>query len=112
MRGEDGLKVDMMAELPGNVFLADEFPDIFCGFSIGGPSLTRLALGLGRDDGLAGVKGGLKMGMMTELPGNVFLPTSSRTFSVASPSVAPASRGSCSASAATTAWRAPRAASR
>ena len=69
VRGEEGLKVNMMAELPGNVFLADEFPDIFCGFSFVAPALCmRLALGLGRDDSLAGVRGGLKMGMMAELP--------------------------------------------
>ena len=32
----------MMTELPGNVLLADDFPDIFCGFSMGGPGLMRL----------------------------------------------------------------------
>merc|ERR1719454_886844 len=51
-RGEDGLKVNMMAELPSNVFLADEFLDYFDGFSIGSNDLTQLTLGLDRDSGL------------------------------------------------------------
>jgi len=50
-RGEDGLKVNMMAELPSNVFLADEFLEYFDGFSIGSNDLTQL-LGLDRDSGL------------------------------------------------------------
>merc|ERR1711906_93599 len=48
--GKDGLKVNMMAELPSNVFLADEFLDIFDGFSIGSNDLPQLTLG--RDSGL------------------------------------------------------------
>ncbi len=51
-RGEDGLKVHMMAELPSNVFLADEFLEYFDGFSIGSNDLTQLTLGLDRDSGL------------------------------------------------------------
>jgi len=51
-RGEDGLKVQMMAELPSNVFLADEFLEYFDGFSIGSNDLTQLTLGLDRDSGL------------------------------------------------------------
>merc|ERR1719313_1438842 len=51
-RGENGLKVQMMAELPSNVFLADEFLDYFDGFSIGSNDLTQLTLGLDRDSGL------------------------------------------------------------
>jgi len=51
-RGEDGLKVNMMAELPSNVFLADEFLEYFDGFSIGSNDLTQLTLGLDRDSGL------------------------------------------------------------
>eukprot|EP00468_Gymnochlora_sp_CCMP2014_P014160 CAMPEP_0167770422 /NCGR_PEP_ID=MMETSP0110_2-20121227/17921_1 /TAXON_ID=629695 /ORGANISM="Gymnochlora sp., Strain CCMP2014" /LENGTH=807 /DNA_ID=CAMNT_0007659619 /DNA_START=245 /DNA_END=2668 /DNA_ORIENTATION=+ len=51
-RGENGLKVQMMAELPSNVFLADEFLDHFDGFSIGSNDLTQLTLGLDRDSGL------------------------------------------------------------
>mmetsp|Transcript_84877 Transcript_84877/g.181862 ORF Transcript_84877/g.181862 Transcript_84877/m.181862 type:complete len:907 (-) Transcript_84877:87-2807(-) len=51
-RGENGLKVNMMAELPSNVFLADEFLDYFDGFSIGSNDLTQLTLGLDRDSGL------------------------------------------------------------
>ena len=53
-----------MTGLSGDIFLAYEFPDIFCGFSIGSPGLARVALGLGRDDGRAGVKGSLKVNMM------------------------------------------------
>merc|ERR1719204_1604043 len=51
-RGEDGLKVQMMAELPSNVFLAEEFLEYFDGFSIGSNDLTQLTLGLDRDSGL------------------------------------------------------------
>lgn len=51
-RGVDGLKVNMMAELPSNVFLADEFLEYFDGFSIGSNDLTQLTLGLDRDSGL------------------------------------------------------------
>jgi pyruvate,water dikinase len=51
-RGEDGLKVNMMAELPSNVFLADDFLEYFDGFSIGSNDLTQLTLGLDRDSGL------------------------------------------------------------
>uniref|UniRef100_A0A7S3T0R6 Phosphoenolpyruvate synthase n=1 Tax=Strombidinopsis acuminata TaxID=141414 RepID=A0A7S3T0R6_9SPIT len=51
-RGENGLKVNMMAELPSNVFLAEEFLEYFDGFSIGSNDLTQLTLGLDRDSGL------------------------------------------------------------
>jgi pyruvate,water dikinase len=51
-QGENDLKVNMMAELPSNVFLADEFLDLFDGFSIGSNDLTQLTLGLDRDSGL------------------------------------------------------------
>jgi len=51
-RGENGLKVNMMAELPSNVFLADEFLEYFDGFSIGSNDLTQLTLGIDRDSGL------------------------------------------------------------
>merc|ERR1712232_490741 len=51
-RGEDGLRVNMMAELPSNVFLAEEFLEYFDGFSIGSNDLTQLTLGLDRDSGL------------------------------------------------------------
>jgi len=51
-RGENGLKVQMMAELPSNVFLADQFLEYFDGFSIGSNDLTQLILGLDRDSGL------------------------------------------------------------
>jgi len=51
-RGQDGLKVQMMAELPSNVFLAEEFLEYFDGFSIGSNDLTQLTLGLDRDSGL------------------------------------------------------------
>ena len=45
-RGEDGLQVYVMCEIPSNVILADEFADIFDGFSIGSNDLTQLILGV------------------------------------------------------------------
>ena len=52
VQGENGLKVVMMCEIPSNVVLADEFLDIFDGFSIGSNDLTQLTLGLDRDSGI------------------------------------------------------------
>ena len=49
VRGENGLKIIMMCEVPSNALLADEFLDIFDGFSIGSNDLTQLTLGLDRD---------------------------------------------------------------
>ncbi|MGO1246462.1 MAG: phosphoenolpyruvate synthase [Oceanisphaera sp.] len=51
-RGEAGLKVIMMCELPSNALLADKFLAYFDGFSIGSNDMTQLALGLDRDSGL------------------------------------------------------------
>lgn len=51
-KGENGLRVIMMCELPSNALLADQFLDIFDGFSIGSNDLTQLTLGLDRDSGL------------------------------------------------------------
>ncbi len=51
-RGENGLKVIMMCEVPSNALLADEFLEIFDGFSIGSNDLTQLTLGLDRDSGI------------------------------------------------------------
>ncbi|WP_394182416.1 phosphoenolpyruvate synthase [Marinomonas posidonica] len=51
-RGENGLKVIMMCELPSNALLAQEFLEYFDGFSIGSNDLTQLTLGLDRDSGL------------------------------------------------------------
>ncbi|MEO8119817.1 MAG: phosphoenolpyruvate synthase [Rhodoferax sp.] len=51
-RGEDGLKIIMMCEIPSNAILADEFLQYFDGFSIGSNDLTQLTLGLDRDSGL------------------------------------------------------------
>ena len=48
-RGKHGLKIIMMCELPSNALLADEFLEIFDGFSIGSNDLTQLTLGLDRD---------------------------------------------------------------
>lgn len=50
--GENGLKIIMMCELPSNALLADEFLDIFDGFSIGSNDMTQLTLGLDRDSGV------------------------------------------------------------
>ncbi|MCB1564410.1 MAG: phosphoenolpyruvate synthase [Xanthomonadales bacterium] len=51
-RGDNGLKLIMMCELPSNALLADEFLEMFDGFSIGSNDLTQLTLGLDRDSGL------------------------------------------------------------
>ena len=51
-RGEDGLRLIMMCELPSNAVLAHEFLKFFDGFSIGSNDLTQLTLGLDRDSGL------------------------------------------------------------
>ena len=51
-RGENGLEVYVMCEIPSNVILADEFAQIFDGFSIGSNDLTQLTLGLDRDSSL------------------------------------------------------------
>ncbi|MBN9195009.1 MAG: phosphoenolpyruvate synthase [Microbacterium sp.] len=51
-RGENGLEVIMMCEIPANALLADEFLDVFDGFSIGSNDMTQLALGLDRDSAL------------------------------------------------------------
>jgi len=51
-RGENGLQVIMMCEVPSNALLADQFLDHFDGFSIGSNDLTQLTLGLDRDSGL------------------------------------------------------------
>ncbi len=51
-RGENGLRLIMMCELPSNAILADQFLEYFDGFSIGSNDLTQLTLGLDRDSGL------------------------------------------------------------
>jgi len=51
-RGEQGLRVIMMCEVPSNAVLADQFLQYFDGFSIGSNDLTQLTLGLDRDSGL------------------------------------------------------------
>ncbi len=50
--GKPGLKIIMMCELPSNALLADEFLEIFDGFSIGSNDLTQLTLGLDRDSSI------------------------------------------------------------
>jgi pyruvate, water dikinase len=52
IRGENGLQVYVMCELPSNVLLADRFCEVFDGFSIGSNDLTQLTLGLDRDSSL------------------------------------------------------------
>ncbi len=51
-RGQNGLEIVMMCELPANALLADEFLEYFDGFSIGSNDLTQLTLGLDRDSAL------------------------------------------------------------
>ncbi|WP_114193942.1 phosphoenolpyruvate synthase [Edaphovirga cremea] len=51
-RGENGLKVIMMCEIPSNALLADQFLEYFDGFSIGSNDMTQLTLGLDRDSGV------------------------------------------------------------
>jgi pyruvate,water dikinase len=73
-RGENGLQIYVMCELPNNVILADEFSQVFDGFSIGSNDLTQLTLGLDRDSSLVahlfderseGVKRMVKMAIQT-----------------------------------------------
>ncbi len=49
VQGEDGLEVYVMAEIPANVLQAEEFAEVFDGFSIGSNDLTQLTLGVDRD---------------------------------------------------------------
>jgi pyruvate, water dikinase len=51
-RGKNNLRIVMMCELPSNAILAEEFLELFDGFSIGSNDLTQLTLGLDRDSGL------------------------------------------------------------
>ena len=51
-RGKDGLRLIMMCEVPSNAILAEEFLEMFDGFSIGSNDLTQLTLGLDRDSGM------------------------------------------------------------
>ncbi|EHC19578.1 phosphoenolpyruvate synthase [Fischerella thermalis] len=51
-QGENGLQVYVMCELPNNVIMAEEFAEVFDGFSIGSNDLTQLALGIDRDSAL------------------------------------------------------------
>jgi pyruvate,water dikinase len=52
VRGENGLEVYVMAEIPANVILAEQFAERFDGFSIGSNDLTQLVLGVDRDSEL------------------------------------------------------------
>lgn len=52
VQGEDGLEIYVMCEIPSNVICADQFAEIFDGFSIGSNDLTQLTLGLDRDSSL------------------------------------------------------------
>jgi pyruvate,water dikinase len=52
VQGEEGLEIYVMCEIPSNVICADQFAEIFDGFSIGSNDLTQLALGLDRDSSL------------------------------------------------------------
>jgi pyruvate,water dikinase len=55
-RGTNGLRIVMMCELPSNALLAEQFLELFDGFSIGSNDLTQLTLGLDRDSGLVAEK--------------------------------------------------------
>lgn len=52
VRGENGLRLIMMCEVPSNAILAEQFLEFFDGFSIGSNDLTQLTLGLDRDSGM------------------------------------------------------------
>ncbi|MDD3264250.1 MAG: phosphoenolpyruvate synthase, partial [Candidatus Nanoarchaeia archaeon] len=52
IKGENGLKINLMCEIPSNVLLADQFLDLFDGYSIGSNDLTQLTLGVDRDSEL------------------------------------------------------------
>ena len=52
VQDENGLKIIMMCEVPSNALLADEFLEIFDGFSIGSNDMTQLTLGLDRDSAI------------------------------------------------------------
>ena len=52
MRGENGLQVYVMCEIPNNVILIDQFSQLFDGFSIGSNDLTQLTLGVDRDSAI------------------------------------------------------------
>ena len=52
-RGENGLRIIMMCEVPSNAILAEQFLEHFDGFSIGSNDMTQLTLGLDRDSGMA-----------------------------------------------------------
>jgi len=51
-RGDNGLRLIMMCEVPSNALLADKFLEYFDGFSIGSNDMTQLTLGLDRDSGM------------------------------------------------------------
>jgi len=51
-RGENGLRVIMMCEIPSNPLMAEQFLELFDGFSIGSNDLTQLTLGIDRDSGI------------------------------------------------------------
>jgi pyruvate,water dikinase len=51
-RGDNGLEIYVMAEIPSNVILAEEFAKVFDGFSIGSNDLTQLTLGIDRDSAI------------------------------------------------------------
>ena len=51
-QGENGLEIYVMAEIPSNVILAEQFAEVFDGFSIGSNDLTQLTLGIDRDSSI------------------------------------------------------------
>lgn len=67
LKKENGLRVFVMCEIPSNVILADEFLEIFDGFSIGSNDLTQLTLGLDRDNSELSHIGNEKNGAVKKL---------------------------------------------
>ena len=81
-RGQNGLEIYVMCEIPNNVILIDAFAELFDGFSIGSNDLTQLTLGVDRDSeivaamashGLKRGQNGLEIYVMCEIPNNVIL---------------------------------------
>ena len=72
VRGEGGLEVYVMAEIPSNILLAERLARIFDGFSIGSNDLTQLTLGVDRDSTTVAPRSGARIAFMAdELQGHI-----------------------------------------